>query len=272
MPAPFDGLNLDTTPFDVAVMRFALTSKKATVDVMKDQAKLLFAEVAKITPPYSGQMTTGRKAEEQGRTAVARDIYSLYGTRSDAYAAIAEINVPAANAFWSHLGKGNEPLANAILRDVTGKSLGKFDGGTLHKRTMGGSRRRSARSNAKTQKGREFVYFVSNAEALAAYVDRKQTNVWWLASGWSDALRALGAKVPFGVGRHGSAPGGLKVEINDHHIIITMENDVSFGPSVKDIERRIQWALNKRVGALDRRWETYINRAAKDAGFSKSLS
>lgn len=271
MSAENDGLKLDTAAFDAAVIRFATTSRKAAAEVLKDQARLLFVEVAKITPPYGGKASSGRKAEEQGRTAVARDIYSLYGTRSDAYDVIAQSNVPAANAFWSHLGKGNEALASSILRDVTGKGLGKFDGGTLHKRTSGGSRRRTARSNAKTQNARGFVFFVTDAENLAAYVSKRQTHVWWLASGWSDALRSLGAKVPFGTDRHGAAPGRLRVEITDQRIAITMENQVSFGRGVKDIERRIQFALNKRVGALDRRWETYINRAARDAGFSKSL-
>lgn len=258
-----DGLKLNTAAFDAAVIRFAMTSRKTAAEVMKDQARLLFVEVAKITPPYGGGASTGRKAEAQGKTAVARDIYSLYGTRSDAYDAIASSNVGAANAFWRHLGSNNEPLANEILSDVTGKSLGRFDGGALHKRTAGGKKRRS-------RARRETVFYVSNAEALAAYVSEQQANVWWLASGWGDALRTLGAKLPYGVDKQ-DAPGRLKVEINDQRIVITMVNQVSFGREVRDIERRINFALNKRVGALDRRWETYINRTAKDAGFAKSL-
>jgi hypothetical protein len=258
-----DGLKLNTAAFDAAVIRFAMTSKKTAAEVMKDQARLLFVEVAKITPPYGGGASTGRKAEAQGKTAVSRDIYSLYGTRSDAYDAIASRNAGAAQAFWRHLGSNNEALANEILKDVTGKSLGKFDGGALHKRTAGGKKRR-ARAR------RETVFYVSNAEALAAYVREQKAHVWWLASGWGDALRTLGAKLPYGVDKQDS-PGRLKVEINDQRIVITMVNQVSFGREVRDIERRINFALNKRVGALDRRWESYINRTAKDAGFAKSL-
>lgn len=265
-----DGLKLNTAAFDAAVIRFAMTSRKTAAEVLKDQARLLFVEVAKITPPYGGGASTGRKAEAQGKTAVARDIYSLYGTRSDAYDAIASSNVGAANAFWRHLGSNNEPLANEILRDVTGKSLGRFDGGALHKRTAGGKRRRTSKANSRTLSNRGHIFYVSNAEDLAAYVSEQQTNVWWLASGWSDALRTLGAKLPYGVDKQ-DAPGRLKVEINDQRIVITMVNQVSFGREVRDIERRIDFALNKRVGALDRRWETYINRTAKDAGFAKSL-
>lgn len=264
-----DGLTLNSAPFEAAIVRLAMTSKKAAAAVMKDQARLLFVEVAKITPPYSGGVT-GRQAEKQGRTAVARDIYGLYGTRSDAYSAIAASNVPAANAFWSQLGQGNTDLASSILRDVTGKSLSPFDGGALHERSKGGSRRRTRRANAATRNARSFVFFVSNAEALAAYVNEKQAHVWWLASGWADPLRAIGSKVPDGVGKL-AAPGKLKVTITDQRIEITMSNQVSYGRGVRDIQRRIDFAMNKRVGALDRRWESYLNRAAKDAGFSKSL-
>jgi hypothetical protein len=155
-------------------------------------------------------------------------------------------------------------LASAILKDATGKSMGTFDGGTLHDRTQGGSRRRARRQ-------REPVYIVTNAEALAAYVQEEQGHVWWLASGWARALLALGARAPYGVGKL-PAPGNLRVQITATDIIISMENNVSFGANVRDIERRIQWALETRVGALDRRWASYLNRAAKDAGFTKTLS
>ena len=50
-----------------------------------------------------------------------------------------------------------------------------------------------------------------------------------------------------------------------------MENQVRYGREVRDIERRINAALNYRTGALDRQWEYYLNRAAKDAGFVQSL-
>lgn len=270
MPA-FDGLNLDTTRFNVAVTRLAATSKKAAVEVMKDQARLLFVQVAKITPPYHGSVT-GRAAEVNARAKVAADIRSLYGTRSDAYDLIKDrAGETRADAYWAQLSKNNLPLATSILKDATGKSLGVFDEGTLHKRTSGGSRRRSRRANAKTVSAREFIYFVSNDEALASYVEKEQGHVWWLASGWAPALLALGAKAPYGVGKL-PAPGNLRVEVTATDIIIRMENKVSFGRGVKDIERRIQWALETRVGALDRRWASYLNRAAKDAGFTKTLS
>jgi len=254
-----DGLNLNTAAFDAAVVRLAMTSKKAAVEVMRDQARLLFVQVAKITPPASAGVA-GRKAEKQGQAAVARDIRSLYGTASDAYDQIAARSPAQAGAFWFLHSAGYDTRAADIVKTATGKSFSPFDGGALHNRTGGGRRRRS-------KARREHVFFVSNPQSLESYIQQEQSHVWWLASGWAPALRALAAKLPYGTGKL-AAPGRLRVEVTDQRIAITMTNEVSFGRGVKDIERRIQAALGYRVSALDRRWETYINRAGKSAGFT----
>lgn len=262
MSAP-DGLNLNNAAFDAAVLRFARTSKKAATEVMKDQAKLLFVEVAKVTPPYGGDASTGRKAEAQGKGAVERGIRSIYGTPNDAYEVLNDISPGAANSFWFFHKNGDDSMASKLLRDKTGKGLVQFDGGTLHNRFGRGSRRRN---RAK----RYVTAFVSSAQELNDYIEEQQAHVWWLASGWADALTALGAKLPYGVGKL-NAPGRLQIEANDQRIVITMTNEVGYARQVRDIERRINFAMKKRVGALDRRWESYLNRAAKDAGFTSTL-
>jgi hypothetical protein len=262
MSAP-DGLTLNNAAFDAAVLRFALTSRKAATEVMKDQAKLLFVEVAKITPPYGGDALTGRKAEAQGKAAVDRGIRSIYGTPGDAYEVLNDISPGAANSFWFFHKNRDDSMASKLLRDKTGKGLVPFDGGTLHRRFGRGARRRNRTKRAVTT-------FVSNPQELDDYIEQQQSHVWWLAGGWADALRALGAKVPYGVDKLNS-PGRLKIEATDQRIVITMTNEVSYGRQVRDIERRINFAMNKRVGALDRRWEHYLNRAAKDSGFTSTL-
>lgn len=253
-----DGLNLNTAAFDAAVVRLAMTSKKAAVEVMRDQARLLFVQVAKITPPASGGVA-GRKAEKQGHAAVARDIRSLYGTASDAYDQLAARSPAQAGAFWFLHSAGQDSQAGDIVKTVTGKSFSPFDGGALHNRTGGGRRRRS-------KARREHVFFVSNPQSLESYIQQEQSHVWWLASGWAPALRALAAKLPYGTGKL-AAPGRLRVEVTDQRIAITMTNEVSFGRQVRDIERRVQWALNSRTKTLDRAWDFYLKRAAKDSGF-----
>jgi hypothetical protein len=256
-----DGLTLNSAPFEAAIVRLAATSKKAAAAVMKDQARLLFVEVATLTPPYSGS-TTGRAAEKMGKASVESGIRSIYGTPSAAYDLIAAKDTQQAAAFWFHHRQGDDSTASSILRTTTGKSLSPFDGGALHERFGKGARRRRQRTAA--------TYYVTSEAALTAYIRQIQEHVWWLASGWAEPLRALGAKLPYGVGKL-TTPGNLKVTITDQRIEITMANQVSYGRDVRGIQSRINFAMNKRVGALDRRWESYLNRAAKDAGFSKTL-
>lgn len=264
MSSTADGLRLNTTRFDTALVRLVSTSKKAAVDVMKQQAKLLFVDVAKVTPPASPN-TFGRKAEAQGKAAVARDIYSLYGTPSDAYDAITAGSTPEqADVFWFLTESGMTQDAAQILSSATGgKGMHSFDGGALHSRTAGGSKRRNRGARGR----REHVFYVTDPAALKAYVTEQQGHVWWLASGWADALTALGAPLPYGIGKHGGAPGRLKVVATSERIEITMINEVAYGRQVSDIERRVQWALNKRTIALDRAWNFYLDRAGRQAGF-----
>jgi len=256
-----DGLTLNSAPFEAAIVRLAATSKKAAAAVMRDQARLLFVEVAKITPPYSGSVT-GRQAEKMGKASVESGIRSIYGTPSAAYDLIAARDPQQADAFWFHQRRDDTASAASILRTTTGKNLAPFDGGALHERFGKGARRRRQRTAA--------TYYVTSEAALTAYIRQIQNHVWWLASGWADALRTLGSKLPYGVGKLDS-PGSLKVTITDQRIEITMTNQVSYGREVRGIQSRINFAMNKRVAALDRKWDFYLNRAAKDAGFTKSL-
>lgn len=254
-----DGLTLNTARFDDALLRLLGTSRKEPVEVMKQQGKPLFVDVALITPPASAGVT-GRKAEMQGKAAVARDVLSLYGTPGDAYEAIANKSPAQASAFWFLHSQGENSDAADIVRSATGKSFAAFDGGTLHSRTAGGTRRR-------TRARREHVFYVNDPDALSAYLAEEKGHVWWLASGWGDALKGLGAALPYGVNKHGGAPGRLKVVANAQRIEITTINEVTYGRQVRDIERRIQWAMNRRAKSLDRAWEFFLNRSANKAGF-----
>lgn len=217
----------------------------------------MFVEVAKVTPPAHANVT-GKAAEKHAQTKVASDIYSLYGTPNDAYDAIEERSPAKASAFW-YLNENDETsAANDILREATGSILYPFDGGAHH--------RRNFRKNANRKRG--FTFYVSNPQSLDVYVQQEQSHVWWLASGWEDALSALGAKLPYGLAKH-NAPGSLKVEITNDRIVISMVNDVDYARDVKDIERRIKWAMQIRTDRMQRNWDNYLARIAGEAGMRK---
>lgn len=254
-----DGITIDDQRFTAALARLASTSKKAAVDVMKQQARLLFVEVAKVTPPAGGKKGStlqGRAAEQAGKLAIVRDLHQIYGMPGRAFSDIAAKDQAAAGAFWSAFKNNRIDDAGKILRANLGKSFVPFDGGKAA-RAMRGKKRK-----------KEALFYISDPAALHAHVESAQEHVWYLASGWSQALTALGAKLPYGVGKHG-APGLLKVIATDQRIEITMTNDVRYGRLISGMQSQIKFAMKVRTGALDRAWDDWMRRLSRETGFKK---
>lgn len=252
-----DGITINSAPFDAALQRLLSTSKKSAVEVLKQQAKLLFVEVAKVTPPAggkSGNTLSGRAAEQAGQLAIVRDLHQVYGMPGRAYSDLQDVSQGAAGAFWSAHKEGRSEDAGQIVRSHLGKSFVPFDGGKMGKGFRGKKR------------GQKAVFYISNPEALQDHISTLQSHVWFLASGWSQALRALGAKLPYGVGKH-QGPGLLKVEITEQRLGITMKNDVRYARQIKGLQSQINFALKVRAGKLDRQWEDWMKRLGKQSGF-----
>lgn len=245
-------LVISSARHEAALQRLMSTSKRTAAEVMKQEARLVFTEVAKVTPPSHGKVT-GRQAEKHAKTKIAAEIHSLYGTAGDAYDLIAQKSAATAGAFWFLHSSDETAAANGILREATGSILYPFDGGAHHRRNF---RRR----------GRSFRYFVTDPEALNDYVTQQQERVWWLASGWSDALQALGVRLPYGVDRHSASPGTLRIQATSQRIVITMLNEVSYASEVDDIRRRIRWAMDVRADRMQLNWDNYLSRLARESG------
>jgi hypothetical protein len=250
-----DGFHVRSSAHEAALQRVLMTSKRAAVEVLKGEARILFKNVAAYTPPaHAG--TTGRAAETHAKAKVAADIRSLYGTPGEAYDLLPQHDGQA-DAFWGYYKRGEIREASDLLRAATGSILAPFDAGVHHKRNF---RRRA----------RNFRFFVSDPEELTLYVQMEQENIWWLASGWQDALTALGVKgLPYGTAKH-NAPGRLKVDITTGSIEITMTNEVAYARQIKDIQRRIQWAMQLRADRMQRNWDNYLTKIAAGSGMKKS--
>lgn len=250
-----DGFHVRSSAFEAGLQRVLMTSKRAAVDVLKSEARIVFTNVARYTPPaHAG--TLGKAAESHAKVKVAADINSLYGTPSEAYDLLPQHNGQA-DAFWGYYKRGEIREASDLLRSATGSILAPFDAGVHHRRNF---RRRA----------RNFRFFVSDPEELALYVQMEQENIWWLASGWENALAALGVKgIPYGVQKH-DAPGRLKVDITTGSIEITMTNEVAYARQVKDIQRRIKWAMEVRADRMQNTWDNYLAKIAGESGLKKA--
>lgn len=272
-----DGITL-TSHTDVFA-RMAATSKKDLRTLWLEEARRCLSGttgksghpgVAGITPPYSAGAAgqNARTAQKHAEAKIFSDIHSLYGTPADAYEVL-KVQTPAkATAFWFlHLHDDNQ-AAHQILRGATGKSFSPFDDGKLHQSNFRFTQLR--RKRAKQGRAFSVVYYVNDEASLNEYIKAEQEHVWWLASGWAEPLRALGARLPTGVKRL-PAPGHLKVTITDQKFEITAGNDVRFSGQVADMNRRIDTVLNVyRVERLDRAWNEFLASTARKAGLKKS--
>lgn len=251
-----DGFLVTSTAHEQALQRLLSTSKRAAVDVLKDEARIVFKNVALYTPPAHAGVT-GKAAETHAKAKIAADIHSLYGTPGEAYDLLPQ-HSGVADAFWSHYKRGEITDASSILRETTGSILHEFDAGVHHRKNF---RRRA----------RNFRFFVTDPQELEMYIQMQQESIWFLASGWEDALSALGVKsLPYGTGKHSEAPGSLQVDITTGGIQITMRNDVSYARAVKDIQRRIRWAMEIRADRMQRNWDNYLAKLAGAAGLKAS--
>lgn len=260
-----DGLTFNTARFDAAVARLVMTSKKTSVEALTQQGRLLFVEVAKVTPPAGGakgNTLQGKAAEMAGKVAVARDIHAAYGTPGQAFSdLLSKAGKGPAGAFWDAHKHGRDAEAAAIVRLHLKKSYSPFDGGKAAE-SMRGRWRKSG-----GQQRRDPLYYLRDPAPMHAYVREEQSHVWYLSSGWYQPLKALGAKgIPYGVNKH-SAPGFLEVNITETSIEIKMINYVGYASRIKGLKAQIQFAMKVRTGRLDRAWAENLKRKSGGSGF-----
>ncbi|MEN3369939.1 MAG: hypothetical protein V7609_2082 [Verrucomicrobiota bacterium] len=146
--------------------------------------RLVAISCAKSTQPFG----TGAAARDAGRNRVAADIYKVYTTPGKAYADIA--NEKAAKAFWWALQNGKLDKAIGILRRdgnrLRNMPFERFDGGTLH------MTKRNSRTGRVPNSQRPLM-IVRNPRQLEAYIKKRQANVGFGKSAWSDIARELGS-------------------------------------------------------------------------------
>jgi hypothetical protein len=209
-------LKIDDRAFVKALQAFAVSSRKTSEAVVKDQARLFVKDVILITPPNK-DFKANRKG---GETALKDDIRKIM-RQSSARSAITD---PAD--------------IHARFRD-----------------------RQTGRVNKRNLKAK---YRVAN---LAAYIKKELEKVGILASGWNAAAAKLGAKVPDWISRHGTGRGDIKLAFGLNESRITITNAVKFATNVKDLVRRVQRALDKRTGAMNRQLDHFQKNSGRDAGF-----
>lgn len=250
-------LTLNWTSFEGALARRAATSTRDHLALAVEQMRGIMREVVKVTPPgYKGFPGGTKEAQQHGQAKAAADVRSLYGTPNAAFDRIKAVDTQAADSFWWMRKHQKEEEARQLFREKTGEWYGPFDGGKIH-----GTHYR--RGKLSRRRGRPIIY-ISNPEELEAYVSEVQGKVMNLTAGWKQAFAKLGISLPQFVTKH-DAPGSMHVEISDTRIRFIAADEVVYAAAT-GLQRRIQFAINRQTGKMNRQWEDYTKRLNAKAG------
>lgn len=244
-------VKLNWSRFEAALMQRVASSKRLAEELLKEQARSLFRTVVEITPPgHAGAPAGSRAATTAGQNKVASDIAKLYGTTGTAFDLIAAKSEPDARVFWAMKTKRPD-AASDIVRKHLDAWYGPFDDGKLHKERFKGGRVRGGRRKAPI-----YIIHQKDQRALKEYLRQQQAHVNWLASGWKRIANALGIHVAQAIARH-SAPGVATITATMERILIRATNEVGYASDV-DLRRRIQSAIDRQVGAMERQWKFFL--------------
>jgi len=137
---------------------------------------------------------------------------------------------------------------------VNSRSPGAQDAATAHRSVRNA---RTGRVKAPAQK--------IPVRNLAGYIREKVKMVGFLKAGWAAAARKLGARLPAWASQ--SAPGTVELDTQWPAMRVSADNNVTFASDIKNLDRRINSALKRRLRSLTRRLEYFTQRDARRASF-----
>lgn len=246
-----DGFTLDYSKFETAAARLSAVSWGDLQALMRSQAKGFVDEVFKITPPASGGKSTGRTALQMAEKRIDRDLRGVFKP----------VQIKGVRAITHLFGDTSPDVGRRPPYLVRTKELHP-DVEAVYRQRKG---RQAGTGRKALSRGRRAAYYVDEAK-LVALAKKLHGFVGWLAAGFNAAARELKARIPAYASRH-KAPGTIRVEVSDSRIRITITNEVKYAAGVPGLQRRIQAALDKQAGKMERQIPHILKRAAESSGF-----
>ena len=206
----------NTEKFLKAFETYMRDSKRSRTEAMKTQARGILRSVIAVTPPSGwdagandgkGEMTTGSDSKKRGEQAVLNDLAKI--------------------------------MRSAGKRTPTSGSPA-----SVHRSFRQAS---TGRVERRLNKGTKDERFLIESSILNAYRQQKKKMVGFLASGWLPAANKLGKiRVPAWISRH-AAPGTMTLSVGAKGIAFRASNEVNFAGHVKDMQRRVDYAVNNQI-------------------------
>lgn len=255
-------VKIDTSDFDRALRRFGAESKRTSLEILTQQAKLFVRDIVRITPP-----STGKTSIVKGKNRLVSDICRIVKT------------LPAAK--FNKPGLFNEESVEtfahqgaAPVGEIEHKMLRSADAIEKWHQARRNNRGRVPKINKNATTGirkRDLKFLdqgFTTPALLTAYMKIQLAKIGILASGWNAAAVRLGQVLPQWITRHGTTRGECDVTASGGTLKIRITNAVRFAGDVSGMDRRVQSALNNRAKQMDKQVDDYaVKKASRAAGF-----
>jgi hypothetical protein len=255
-------VKIDTTEFDRAMRRFGAESKRTSLEILTQQAKLFVRDIVRITPP-----STGKTSIVKGKNRLVSDICRIVQTLP-----AAKFNKPGlyneeSVATFAHQGAGPVgEIQHKMLRSAA--AIEKWHQSRRNNRGRVPKINKRATTGIRKRDLKLLDQGYTTPALLTAYIKVQLTKIGILASGWNAAATRLGLVLPQWITRHGTSRGQAEVLTSGGTVKIRITNAVLFAGDVSGMERRVQSALNNRAKQMDKQVDDYaVKKASRAAGF-----
>lgn len=224
---------------------FSRVMRKELPWVVTEAAKRTTREVIAITPPGSAGIT-GKSAEMQGRSKIARDLHNVF----------APVRLKGRKVVTQVFGR---PLGTPIVI----KTVEKYPDlvSVYRQNSIASKSRVGIRGVRQGQK-----YYVDERKFKRLY-NAKIAKIGKMASGWTSAANKLGVAVPAWIRRHGQSRGSIDSQLATDQLYIRV---INFAPNVPDnvvseMERRIPYAMRYALNGMRRNIDVVAAKSARAA-------
>ncbi|PTY03338.1 hypothetical protein DB346_05510 [Verrucomicrobia bacterium LW23] len=240
---------LDTRAFEKALLALYGATWRDLSELLKEMAKGFIKQVVLITPPGGGGVT-GPAARRRGAAHVATDVNRVFRELRHEKWHSPEIK------------KAIRERDLARLREIV-PHIPEFAGMQVELEPNPAYHRAARNSRGVVPQGTRQRVLV--LDGLKKYIKIEQARVGKLASGWNAAAEKLGVNLPAWVTRHGAGRGSIVLELREPSLTIRITNAVRYAQHISDLQRRIQWALDRQASGTEKRVAKILEAAARKA-------
>lgn len=269
-----DGITIQSEAFAQDVGTFALLTGRSFGEELKVQGKGVLSELIKVTPPFNQQNKGAAAAQRAGIGAIRRDLagggHKRGQRRAGVFAVLRDSTIDTA------LDTGlyeNQNVRLFARKDGTvwgtetntfKPSISMGEMRSHHKRYFKNGKMSSAGSYERNIGRWRFIdQFVIRRSSFERYLKTMDPRVGFLGGGFRSAAMGLGVGLPRFMGRHGSAPGDLRMQLEGDDLYIIIRNDVRYASQMADLVRRVDWAIRAQQRKMERQAPYLLRRHQK---------